>query len=189
MTTTRSHPARSRFVQTALVGALALTALGATASGASAGTPWYSDSAGDSSAGADILKVRVMHGERLRVTIQHDDLVRSARSNAGGTVFVDLRPGKPGPELALTGGLTDGTDYALVRVRDWKPVGEQLTCFHRLVANFDTDRSLFVIGRACLGEVDRARVAVRTGGSDGEGGYEVDWLNRRRHFTDWIARS
>lgn len=178
----------TRLIKTALASALAVTALGVTAGSASAGTPWYSDSKRDSAAGTDIHRVRVMHGDRLRVTIQHDDLVPTADS-AGGTVYVDLRPGKPGPELALTGGLMDGTDYALVRMRNWKPVGEQLTCAHKMVLNYDTDRSLFVIGRSCLGDVDLARVAVRTAGDDGNGGRDVDWLHGRRNFTDWIARS
>ena len=179
----------TRLIQTALAGALAMTTLGVTATTAEAGTPWYSDSKSDSAAGADIHQVRVMHGDRLRVTIQHDDLVRSASSNASGAVYVDLRPGKPGPELALTGGLMDGTDYALVRMRNWKPAGEQLTCAHKMVLNYDTDRSLFVIGRSCLGNVDLARVAVRTAGNDGDSGLDVDWLHGRRNFTDWIARS
>ena len=179
----------TRMIQTALAGTIAVAALGVTATSAEAGTPWYSDSERDSAAGADIHPVRVMHGDRLRVTVQHDDLVRSADSNAAGTVYVDLRPGKPGPELALTAGLMDGTDYALVRMRSWKPVGERLTCAHRMVPNYDTDRSLFVIGRTCLGDVDRARVAVRTSGNDGDGGLDVDWLHGRRNVTDWIARS
>jgi hypothetical protein len=175
---------RTRLLQTTLAGALTVAALGVTATSARAGTPWYSDSKRDSAAGADIHRVRVMLGDRLRVTIQHDDLVPVPDGGAGGTVYVDLRPGKPGPELALTGGLMDGTDFALVRMRNWKPVGEQLTCGHTMALNYDTDRSLFVIGRSCLGDIDRARVAVRTVGGD-----DVDWLHGRRSFTDWIARS
>ena len=74
-------------------------------------------------------------------------------------------------------------------MRNGKPVGEQLNCAHRVVLTCDTDRSLFVIGRACLGDVDRARVAVRTAGNDGDGGLDVDRLHGRKNFTDWIARS
>ncbi len=58
-----------------------------------------------------------------------------------------------------------------------------------MVLNYGTDRSLFVIGRACLGDVDGARVAVRTAGNDGDGGVDVDWLQGRWNFTDWSARS
>src|SRR5690349_9663403 len=66
----RKEPAMTsthRTLKTALAGLLTVAALGLTAGSASAGTPWYSDSRKDSVAGADIHRVRVMLGERLRV--------------------------------------------------------------------------------------------------------------------------
>ena len=114
------------------------------------------------------------------------------RSNASGLVYVDTDPDQRGPELALSGGLMDGTDFALTRVRDWRRVGDQLTCRHSVRMDFETDTSVFVVGRACLGaDVDTARVAVRTGGNvrGDAADYDVDWLGGYHHMTGWVDRS
>jgi hypothetical protein len=58
--------------------------------------------------------------------------------------------------------------------------------------DFETDTSVFVVGRACLGaDVDTARVAVRTGGNvrGDTADYDVDWLGGYHHLTGWVDRS
>jgi hypothetical protein len=183
---------RTTLTQALAGAALVTAALGATTSSAVADSVLLHDPATDSAAGADIQSVRVTHGTNLRVTVHHQNLVPSWRSNASGLVYVDTDPDRRGPELALSAGLMDGTDFALTRVRDWRRVGDQLTCRHSVRMDFETDTSVFVVGRGCLGaDVDTARVAVRTGGNvrgDADD-YDVDWLGGYHHLTGWVDRS
>lgn len=151
-------------------------------------TRHFADSAGDMTSGqqvhpGDIEKVTVIHENRLRVTVRHHDLQPDAE--IGANLFVDLDPDRRGPELVLTAGLFEGTDYYLTRARNWQAVGEHLTCFHSLDLDYAKSRSSFVFGRSCLGDVDEVRVALRVSGPSNEA---VDWLQGRRAFTDCVSR-
>ncbi len=70
----------------------------------------------------DIRKVRVDHGDdQLTVRVNFPDLRK--RSSAGLNVFIDKDTARRGPEFALGTPLFSGSDYALLRMRRWQPVG------------------------------------------------------------------
>jgi hypothetical protein len=155
---------------------------------ARADTRQFTDAVGDMTSGqqihpGDIESVTVSHENRLRVTVRHNDLQPDYQ--VGASVFIDTDPGRPGPELVLTGGLFEGTDYYLTKAQDWKSAGEHLTCFHRIALNYAEDTSTFIIGRSCLGDADQLSIASRVTGPSMEA---VDWLKGRRLFTPSVAR-
>lgn len=171
---------------TGLAVAVAAT-LTLAAAPATAATRDVTDKVGDVAAGVDITKVRIVHGDRVRVKTWHRNLTR--QGSQGASVYLDFDTSRPGPELGLFGGLNAGTDYGLSRVRDWKQVGDQLTCWHDLDVDYAADTSLVRIGRGCLGNANRVRVAVKVGQYKASSGTEVrDWLVSRRHLTAWVPR-
>src|SRR3546814_12427511 len=51
-----------------------------------------------------------------------------------------FKASRGGPEYALTTGLGPGTDYYLVRVRDWKMYRDPKTCGHQVSLGYDDAR-------------------------------------------------
>lgn len=137
----------------------------------------------------DIRKVRVGHGsDRLKVRMGFTDLRK--KSDAGPAsiaIFIDTRKARKGPEFRLGSGLQSGTDYQLMRVKDWKIVGEPLTCEHDLELDFADDRLVFTAARPCLGSPDEIRIGAKmTDQYDGSHPV-VDWLEGPRHWTPWLG--
>ena len=93
---------------------LALAAGVAVAAPAAAATGTFSDAAGDVDHGVDVRSVEVVNEKNVRVVVRHDDLVRSFRSGASMTVFLDTDRSEPGPEYGLAGALFVGGDYGLL---------------------------------------------------------------------------
>lgn len=177
------------FSRLAAVAALAAGSL-AVAGGAVAETGGYDDAHGDMAGhGADIHDVRVVNAERVRITISHDDLVRSPESGAGAQVYIDTNRDRRGPEFVFLAGLFKGTDYSLARARHWQPTGnEPLTCSYVMKLDYADDVTRIRMDRDCLGKPGRIRVAVRTSGVLDDGTWVHDWLKSRRAFTPWLAR-
>ena len=173
---------------------------GASAAGASAaapagtsptatGTLVATDAHGDMAHGADIWKVTVGHRKQVTVDIRHADPVRSYKGGSSGSVFLDTDPARTGPEYVFTGGLFEGADYQLARVKGWKTVGPiNLRCSYIMKLDYAGDVTHIAIGRGCLGDPAKVRVAVRTGGEQPDGTLVRDWLHRPRSFTRWLAR-
>jgi hypothetical protein len=140
---------------------------------------------------SDIRRVVVDHGpEQLFVKVKFTEL--KPRSEAGPSslsIFIDTRPAKKGPEFRLSTGLQRGTEYQLVRVKDWKVVGEPLSCEHHLRLDFVANVAKFRAARTCLGNPDAVRVGVKmTDLYDGSHPV-VDWLGEPRSFTTWVTSS
>jgi hypothetical protein len=140
---------------------------------------------------SDIRRVTVDHGtDQVFVKVRFTEL--KPRSEAGPSslaIFVDTDAAKKGPEFRLGTGLQRGTDYQLVRIKDWKAVGEPLSCDHHLRLDFVDNLAKFRAARTCLGNPDEVRVGVKmTDLYDGSHPV-VDWLGKPRSFTTWVASS
>lgn len=106
-----------------------------------------------------------------------------------GAIYLDTKPAAAGPEFVLLAGLEDGTDYALVRMRNWKRVGGGLTCTHNLDLDYRSNVARFTASRRCLGTPAKVRVGMRTA-DQSDGSHPItDWLKSRRAFSRWLARA
>jgi hypothetical protein len=138
---------------------------------------------------SDILAVTAVHAPRkLVVRVDFAELKRTSDAGPSSlSVFVDTDPSANGPEFRIGTGLQAGTDYQLVRMERWKPVGEALTCPHVVAINFDTNRVRARISRTCLGNPQKVRIGVKmTDLYDGSHPV-VDWLGKRRYLSIPIA--
>jgi hypothetical protein len=174
----------------------ALAGLAALASGvfapAVAGQAAFPDPADMGGASLnDIRRVTIDHGtDRLTVRIRFVDLRRESEGGpASLTALLNTRSALAGPEFRLTTGLYAGTDYQLRRVVDGRPVGEPLTCSHRLRLDFADDVLRFRAARSCLDLPSRVRVGVKMT-DEYDGSHPVtDWLGEPRSFTPWVRSS
>lgn len=135
----------------------------------------------------DILTVRLAHTEtKVRVRTTYQDLRKTVDDGGASTsIYLDTRAKRPGPEFALVAGLQMGTDYQLVRVKEWKLVGEPLTCRHEFGVSWSKDLTRLVVLRSCLGNPAKVRVSQRV--TDlADGSHPVrDWAPGRRQFSAW----
>ncbi len=177
-----------------ITGALAVLSAGvcavALAGPAAAATRTFADAKDDVAHGVDLERVKLVNEKFVRVVVHHEDLVRSFRSGAGMSVWLDTDSSKKGPEYLFGGGLFDGTDYRLTKADGWKAGGAKLPdgCTYRLRLNYADDISRIRIGRSCLGGPDEVRIAVKAAGQQKDGDTVTDWLDGRRHFTSWVAK-
>jgi hypothetical protein len=174
----------------AAAGAAAVAGMVAVAGPASADIGGFDDAVGDVRHGVDLHAVSVVNEKNVRVVIHHEDLVRSYRSNAGVTVWLDTVPAERGPEFAFAGGVFEGADYALVRTDGWKlgRTAVPLACSYEMNLDYAKDVTRIRMSRACLDKPGRVRVAVRAGGEQRDGDIVTDWLHQRRAFTPWVRR-
>ncbi len=183
------RPTRSLVVAAA---GLAVAAVAGLAGTATAETGTFADSVGDVRHGVDVASVKVVNEKNVRVVVQHDDLVRSFRSNASMTVYLDTDRSEPGPEFAFIAGLFEGTDYALVPTTGagWAPKrrGMPLSCSHTLRLDYARDVTRIRIARRCLDQPGQVRVAVKAAGQRPGGAIVTDWLEGRRALTPWVAK-
>lgn len=174
------------------VTALTLGAVAVAGTAATADTRAFADAHGDLAHGADIHEVTVTHERVLRVTVEHDDLVRSYESGSSIRVYLDTDRSTKGPELAFLGGTFEGADYALVRTDGWKPRTRAVRGFYRMDLDYAADTATIKVGRGLLGDPARVRIAVKTGGEmrppGSEPHYAADWLGDRRELTAWVPR-
>lgn len=179
----------SHFARALAATACSVLAVSALAPPATAAQRTFQDRSGDVRHGVDLESVTVVNEKNVRVVVQHRNL--SASSNgAGMTVYLDTDRAEKGPEFALSAGLSDGTDYYLVRTDGWKvldPGTQPDRCSYRLRLDYVNDVSRVRIGRGCLERPDEVRVAVRAGGTRENGKQATDWLGGRRDLTPWVA--
>ncbi len=143
--------------------------------------------ADDIAHGVDVLRLRVTHEKRVSVHLKHANLRRTFKQTGGISIFLDTDRATKGPEFVLGTGLF-ATDYQLSHAEGWKAVGEPLTCPHRLRFDFAEDRTHVWFNRKCLGSPADVRVAVKAAGQTKDGAILVDWVTKRRAFTDWVAQ-
>jgi len=145
--------------------------------------------------GSDILALSVKHGgDNVSVTSHHYGLRRDPRTGSGGTVFFDTDKSDKGPEFALTGGFTSGTDYVLVETEGFNPkqFGDPVEHGdYMMKINYKLDRVRILVSRAALGDPEQVRVAMRASGNrtDGTSHGLVDWVGKKRWFTPWLDRN
>jgi hypothetical protein len=169
---------------------LALVALGGPAlpvAAAAEDTVVLTDSRTDVPSGVGLSRVRVHNGHELVVTTHHRDLRRKAYGNHF-TVWVDTRTSHHGPDYVISGGLSDGTDWATGRATSkWHtridPLDDIGLCASGVDISWKTDTVRIALGRDCLGgHQGRVRVAVQVGDED-----NTDWAPARRTFSRWVV--
>ncbi|KRF17329.1 hypothetical protein ASG90_08530 [Nocardioides sp. Soil797] len=176
-----------------LVGTIAAAATAAAvlvpATSAQAETTRVNDGADATGSLTDIQVLRVRHGsDQVRVSASFTDLRKHSDGSAGAAVFIDTRSGRKGPEFVLLTGLEYATDYQLVKVRNWKPVGEPLNCDHKVSLKYQQDVMKFRADRSCFANPAKVRVAMRMDDHSDGSHVITDWVSGRRKFTDWLAR-
>jgi len=171
---------------TATTAALALLSLAGVP--AYAATTVVDDGADATGSPHDILRVKVDHRqERLVVRTSYTDLRKVSDGGPSSTaIFIDARRSRKGPELALVSGLESGTDYALVRVRDWKLSDRRVDCDHRFTVRWKKDVTKLALDRDCFGERGKVRVSQKMV-DEWDGSHPVvDWAPGRRAFSPWV---
>lgn len=148
------------------------------------------DAVGDLDHGTDLTRVVVKHAKVVRVKLRHVDLKPHPARTAGVSVFIDARPGLPGPEYVLGSGLVDGTDYLLTVTDGFKPVNKVVDCQYQLKLDYAKDVTRIWFSRECFDRPGKVRVAVKIGAeAKGQPGDTiVDWMGKVRSFTPWVAR-
>lgn len=167
--------------------AAALAATVTLAPAAHAESTTVHDGADASASLNDIRTVKADHRQRkLKVRSTFTDLRR--RSDAGLMIFIDTNGDRRGPEFGLGTPLFSGSDYQMFRMRDWRPVGEPLTCSHRVRLDWADDVLTFTAARACLRRPEELRIGMRMRDL-ADGSHPItDWLIGRRDWTRWLAR-
>ncbi len=185
-----SNPHTKRTIA-AVVG-LAVVAIGGLAGPATAATGTFEDARGDVAHGADLESVTVVNEKNVRVVVQHEDLVRSYKSNASMNVYLDTDPAKPGPEFVFAGGLFEGTDYGLLPTVDggWKHKRRAvpLRCSYESTIDYAADVTRIRMSRGCLDHPGQIRVAVKAAGERPDGTIVTDWLTGPRAMTAWVSK-
>jgi hypothetical protein len=171
----------------ALISALAMALVGTGP--ASAEVTSAHDGADATASLNDMLAMRVNHvAARVTVRIRFTDLRRTSEAGpASIAIFLDTRGGLRGPEYRLGSGLQSGTDFQLLRARNWRPVGEPKTCQHDVDLQFARDRLVFTVARGCIGEPNRVRVGAKMT-DHFDGSHPVtDWIKERRGWSARVA--
>ena len=179
----------SRTRATSLSATLAALATVVTLAGPAFAAERTVSDADDLGPGVDLRRARIVDDAAVRVVTRHDDL-RPFAGSAGLRVFLDTDRTEAGPEFVFSAGLTDGTDFALVR-GGWGDGGARVEgedCSYRQRLDYAADVSRIRIARSCLGDPDAVRVAIRVDGTTRDGQPRRDWLHGHRTWTRWVAR-
>lgn len=162
-------------------------AIGTAASAAPVSTKVFLDSKTDVPSGVGLFRTRVTNGDKLVVVTKHRNLRKL--SDDQFTIFIDTRTSHPGPEYAITGGMSDGTDWATGRAtRRWKVKADPLDpiglCDSNVKLRFKKDKMRVALGRDCLGGYQgRVRVSVKVSDAD-----FTDFGPAKKTFYPWVAR-
>jgi hypothetical protein len=163
-------------------------ATGPAAVAAPVSTRVFLDSKTDVLSGVGLFRTRVTNHSNLIIVTKHRNLRKLASDNQF-TIFIDTRTSHLGPEYAITGGMSDGTDWATGRAtRRWHVHADPLDpiglCDSSVELHFKTDKMRVVLGRDCLGGYQgRVRVSVRVGDDN-----FTDFGPAKKTFYPWVAR-
>ncbi|MGH1565212.1 hypothetical protein [Mumia sp. DW29H23] len=144
------------------------------------------DRIGDGVDGMDITSITVKNRRTsLILVVKVTDLKRRGQLGSVG-FYLDTRPKRRGPEFAVGGGTSDGTDWGISPVRRWRP-GMPIHCRVGMSVDYARDRVAFRVSPTCLGAYGKVRVIA--GASDtASGSQRSDWAPKRRTFTRWVHR-
>ena len=153
---------------------------------ASAETVSTDDGADATASLTDMRRTRITHGDdQVTVRITYPNLRR--KGQAVQSVFVDKNANRRGPEFALFTPLFSGSDYALLRMRRWKVSGGPVDCDYDVDLRWRRDVLLVEMDRACFGQPDEVRVALRMRDDHDASHPVIDWLGEPREFTGWLT--
>jgi hypothetical protein len=169
-----------------VLAAAAMTLCVSPALPAHAASATRSDRAGDIAQPWDLRQVKINNAARnVWVKMSFRDLAPD--TTAGFALFLDT-DGDARPDLRMTGGMYDGTDYQLAAVDSWKlrSQGEPVDCSYGMRLDYTANVARVRISRGCLGAAQSTGavgVEVRASGSAAQGKAVVDWLGKARAFT------
>lgn len=125
----------------------------------------------------DITGIETNHGqENVLVKVRFTELMRS--SAAGVSVFLDTDRDVKGPELVLSSGLGDGTDYVLTEADGWRGSDDRVRCDYSARPKWGQDVFRAVISRDCFDRAPTIRVSVKM----------VDQADGSHPITDWVPK-
>jgi hypothetical protein len=174
----------------AATGGVAL-AIALAAAPANAESTSFDDGADTTASLQDILRVSVDHGtDTATVKVKFTDLRKNSEGGPSSIgIFLDTNQDRTGPEFRLGSGLQSGTDYQLVRMRNWKPVGDPKSCEHHVDLKFAKDRLVFTVARSCIGTPDTLRVGAKMTDQFDASHPVHDWMKGPRRWTATVASS
>lgn len=177
----------TRRTRTAVALAAAATAVLTSVAPASAETYRTDDGADATASLTDMRQVRITHGtDNVTVRIAYPNLKKQGQATQA--IYLDKNPDRRGPEYALVTPLFSGSDYALVKMRKWKVVGDgPIACDYSVDLRWRRDVVVVEIDRDCLGSPDELRVGLRMRDVYDASHPITDWLGDRRDFTDWLV--
>ena len=179
----------------ATAASIALTA--SMAAPASAAETNFTDARGDVRGGFDVRVVHVdNNGKWITVKTHHRNLRYGPTVQTGTVaVYLDTVRNRRGPEFRFVGPVGFDSEYNIVRVRHWRPVGDAVTFRgQRFSVNYKRDVARFAVTRKLLDRVydhrvGKIRVAVRTAQSKPRGdGLRVDWAPRQHRLYPAVLR-
>ena len=133
----------------------------------------------------DIRVVDVAHTySSAIVNVRFSDLRRTGPGSVA--IYLDTNPNRTGPEFRLASGLSDGTDYSLVRTKGWRPSSGPLECNYNAKIDFTRETFKTTISRACLGRPAKVRASVEMIEDHANSEPRVDWAPRYRAWTPWV---
>ncbi len=144
------------------------------------------DPADSSQSNNDLRRAVFVHGaDDVTVRVSVTDLRK--QDNAGVIVYFDKRAKRRGPEFTLGVPLYQTSDeYVVYRAKAWRAIGDPVECDVTTRQRWKKDVVVVRGSRACFGDPDRLRFAVRMSDSS-PGDAAVDWVIGRREFTGWLA--
>lgn len=179
---------------------LTLIAIVGAMPAAHADTRTFNDSTTDQTSYMGIRWVEVQNGWRAGGSWHRNLKIITRLGNfppvpdfAGTTyVFIDTRPGNPGPEYRLR----MAQDIGLWRVEGWHDHGTSVSwgcgagrdgyTFHYGPIGDDTNRVVGSIKRACIGGAGKVRVSVHTTVLNRP--KQQDWAKAQQRFYPWVLR-
>ncbi len=161
----------------------------ALAAPAHAETTTFVDGADTTASLQYILRVGVDHGlDTATVKVKFTDLRRNSQGGPSSIgIFLDTNQDRTGPEFRLGSGLQNGTDYQLVRMRNWRPVGDPRSCQHHVDLQFATDRLVLTVARSCIGTPATLRVGAKMTDQFDASHPILDWMTGPRRWTAAVA--
>lgn len=181
-------------VRSVVVAAATVAMTASVAAPAGADAAKFKDKHGDLEGGMDIHAARVdNNGRWISVTSTHRNLRSGPKApNGSVSVYIDTVRRRKGPEFAMSGPVGFDGDFAIMRMRRWKQVGDPLGCRLRFHVNEGRDRVRFAVPRRCLDRaydhrVGRIRVSIRAWQDRRHGQPRSDWAPKRRHFYRAVA--